>query len=82
MKNIPTSVQIAIISRFARDLIESGADATVIVFSTTKQNKTKSFVSQYGNELLCSSLITHAYNTESIVYDAVEEEESEQDGDG
>jgi len=61
-------------ARFSRDIIESGADAVVIIFSSTKQNKTRSFVSQHGNELLCSSLITHAYNTESIVYDAIEEE--------
>tara|TARA_R110002012_G_scaffold275915_1_gene462640 strand:- start:291 stop:533 length:243 start_codon:yes stop_codon:yes gene_type:complete len=70
----PTKDQLQLMNSFARDLVESGADAIVVVFSTTTRNKTRSFVSQFGNELLCSSLITHAYQTESIVYDAIEEE--------
>ena len=70
----PTPMQLKILAGFSRDLIESGADAIVVIFSTTTKNKTRSYVSQYGNELLCSSLITHAYQTESIVYDAIEED--------
>ena len=73
----PTHTQMVILSQISRDLIESGADAIVVIFSTTTKNKTRSYVSQYGNELLCSSLITHAYNTESIVYDAIEEDAEE-----
>lgn len=62
-----------IICRFAHELVESGADGIVVIFSTTKKGKTKPMVAQFGNELLCSSLIAHAYNTETVFYEDEEE---------
>jgi riboflavin synthase len=63
-----------ILSQFARDMIESGCDAVVVIGTMTKSNKTKSFVSQFGNELLCNSLIHHAFQTETLIYQEVEED--------
>tara|TARA_S200002703_G_C3775124_1_gene238687 strand:- start:1104 stop:1349 length:246 start_codon:yes stop_codon:yes gene_type:complete len=68
-----------ILSRFAADMQESGCDAVVIIASSTKKNMTRSFVAQFGNELLCNSLIHHAFHTETIVYTDEEiEEENDQ----
>ena len=68
-----TTSQKQILGRFAADMQESGCDAVVVIGSWTKKNKTKCFVAQYGNELLCNSLMEHAYNTETFAY--TEEEE-------
>ena len=75
-----TPAQKQILGRFAADMQESGCDAVVVIASSTKKNITKSFVAQYGNELLCNSLIHHAFHTETIVYtdEEIEEENNDQ----
>ena len=73
-----TKNQKEILARFAGELIESGADGIVVIFSTTTRGKTSSHVAQFGNELLCSSLIAHAFQTESIIYTDSEIEEEEE----
>lgn len=72
-----TTQQKQILSQFARDIIESGCDAVVVIGTMTKKNKTKSFVSQFGNELLCNSLIHHAFQTETLIYQEIEEDADE-----
>jgi hypothetical protein len=71
----PTDTQVGICSRFSGELVESGADAIVIVYSATRKNKTDCYVVNCGNELLCSALLRHAYNTETYVYIDEEDEE-------
>jgi hypothetical protein len=61
-------VQESILGKFSGEMRESGCDAVVVIATQTKRNKTESFIAQFGNELLCNSLITHAYNTEAIIY--------------
>ena len=72
-----TKTQKEILARFAGELCESGADGIVVIFSTTLRGKTRSHVAQFGNELLCSTLISHAFQTETIVYTDTEIEEDE-----
>lgn len=73
MNNV-TPEQRELISKFACDIIESGCDAVVVIGTSTKKNRTKSFVAQFGNELLCNSLIHHAFQTETLIYAEIEEE--------
>ena len=69
-------VQESILGKFSGEMKESGCDAVVVIATQTKRNKTESFIAQFGNELLRNSLITHAYNTEAIVYtDEVEDKD-------
>ena len=72
-----TKHQKEILGRFAGELCESGADGIVVIFSSTLRGKTSSHVAQFGNELLCSSLISHSFQTETIIYTdtGIEEEE-------
>ena len=72
-----TTQQKEILAQFARDIVESGCDAVVVIGTMTKKNKTKSFVSQFGNELLCNSLIHHAFQTETLIYQEIEEDADE-----
>ena len=74
-----SKAQKEILGRFAADMQESGCDAIVVIGSATKRNKTRSFVAQYGNELLCNSLIQHAFQTETFVYQELEVPEEDQD---
>ena len=63
-----------ILAKFNCDMLEAGCDAVVVIGSMTNKNKTKSFVAQFGNELLCNSLIHHAFQTETLIYQQVEED--------
>lgn len=76
-----TASQREILNRFAAEMNEAGCDAVVVIGSATVRNKTRSFVAQFGNELLCSSLIQHAFHTETFTYTAQEEEEDVEDND-
>tara|TARA_R110000851_G_scaffold177752_1_gene324638 strand:+ start:79 stop:318 length:240 start_codon:yes stop_codon:yes gene_type:complete len=79
MSKLPqvTPAQKEILGRFAAEMQESGCDAVIVIGTSTKNNKTKSFVAQFGNELLCNSLIHHAFQTETIIYADEEVEEDE-----
>ena len=68
-------MQAEILGRFAADMQETGCDAIVVIGTSTKNNKTKSFVYQHGNELLCNSLLTHAFQTETFIYQDEEPED-------
>jgi len=72
-----TATQKEILGRFAAEMQESGCDAVIVIGTCTKNNRTKSFVAQFGNELLCNSLIHHAFQTETLVYADEEVEEDE-----
>jgi hypothetical protein len=72
-----TRSQREVLNRFSAEMTEAGCDAIVVIGSATVRNKTRSFVSQYGNELLCSSLIQHAFHTETVTYINETEEETE-----
>lgn len=69
--------QKAILAKFSCDMNETGCDAIVVIGSMTNKNKTRSFVVQFGNELLCNSLIHHAFHTETLIYQEVEEDTDE-----
>jgi riboflavin synthase len=69
-----TPVQRQLLAQFAGNMVESGCDAVVVIGTSTKNNRTKSFVAQFGNELLCNSLIHHAFQTETLVYAEIEED--------
>ncbi len=71
-----TPVQSEILGRFTADMQETGCDAIIVIGTSTKNNKTKSFVYQHGNELLCNSLLHHAFQTETFIY---QDEEIEDD---
>ena len=71
-----TTVQKEILGRFTADMQETGCDAIIVIGTSTKNNKTKSFVYQHGNELLCNSLLHHAFQTETFIY---QDEEIEDD---
>lgn len=77
MNNNLTPSQKALLAKFYCDMIEAGCDAIVVIGSMTSKNKTKSFVAQFGNELLCNSLIHHAFQTETLIYQQVEEDPDE-----
>ena len=64
-----SKVQKEILGRFAADMQESGCDAIVVIGSSTRQNKTRSFVAQYGN----------AFQTETFIYQELEVPEEDQD---
>ncbi len=74
-----TPRQQEILGRFTADMQETGCDAIIVIGTSTKNNKTRSFVYQHGNELLCNSLIHHAFQTETFIYQ--DEEEVEDDND-
>ena len=69
--------QKAIIAKFAGEMVEAGCDAVVVIGTSTKRNRSKSFVAQFGNELLCNSLIHHAFQTETLVYAEMEDDTDE-----
>lgn len=72
-----TPAQKEILARFSCDMIEAGCDAIIVIGSMTNKNKTKTFVAQFGNELLCNSLLHHAFQTETLIYQQVEEDPDE-----
>jgi len=72
-----TQSQRQVIAKFAAEMVEAGCDAVVVIGTGTVKNKTKSFVAQHGNELLCNSLIHHAFQTETFVYADLEDETDE-----
>jgi hypothetical protein len=69
-----TPEQQRITAKFAAEMVESGCDAIVVIGTSTKKNRSRSFVAQFGNELLCNSLIHHAFQTETLVYAEIEED--------
>ncbi len=77
MSQSVTQSQRAVIAKFAAEMVEAGCDAVVVIGTSTKKNRSKSFVAQFGNELLCNSLIHHAFQTETLVYAEMEEDNDE-----
>jgi len=69
-----TQTQRQIIAKFSAEMVEAGCDAVVVIGTHTSRNKSKSFVAQFGNELLCNSLIHHAFQTETLVYAEMDED--------
>ena len=58
---------------------ELGADAVVVIWSSTKRGKTHVNTVSFGNSLATSGLITHAYETETVDYILDEDDESDFD---
>lgn len=59
------------------ELIESGADAVIVISTYTQRGKSKMSIRKVGNDLLCDSMLRHAFHLETIQYVDCDEDSDE-----
>ena len=69
-------------NRMMNEIIETGADAVIVISTFTQSRKSSMSVYKLGNDWLCDSMLKHAFHLEAIHYvDSGGEEDINVNGD-
>tara|TARA_A100001515_G_scaffold52371_1_gene41362 strand:- start:1040 stop:1285 length:246 start_codon:yes stop_codon:yes gene_type:complete len=55
-------------ARMMNELVEAGADAVIVITTFTQRKRSKMSIRKVGNDLLCDSMLRHAFHLETIHY--------------